>query len=59
MQNLTDEEYEFDLIEDIEGHNSKTLVINPEKGGNPWYCKWPLVIVCDFLLMGWLPRFLL
>jgi hypothetical protein len=35
------------------------LVINPELKGNPWYSKWGWVTAFDFVLMGWIPRFLL
>ena len=58
-ENWRDDEYDYDFTEVIEGHAAHALIINPERGGNPWYTKWFFMITLDLILAGWLPRLLL
>lgn len=58
-ENWKDDLYDFNLVESVEGHNHYNLIVNPERGGHPWYIKKGWMILFDILLAGWLPRFLL
>jgi hypothetical protein len=47
------------FTEVIEGHDTHSLVVKPERGGHPWYSKWQPTVFLDFFMMGWIPRLLL
>ena len=55
----SDEQYEYNFTEEIEGHDSHSLIVNPERGGWPWFTNTPLMIFLDLILFGWLPRLML
>ena len=58
-ENWKDTHYDYNFTEEIEGHSSWSLIINPARGGHPWYSIWAWMLIFDVILMGWLPRFLL
>ena len=53
-----DEEYDYKLVETIEGHEAHTLIVNPERGGWPWYTNTFLLILLDLIAFGYPLRFL-
>lgn len=58
-ENWRDDHYDYNFSEEIEGHNAHSLVVNPERGGYPWYTSTPSLVFCDLFLFGYIPRYLL
>ena len=58
-ENWKDENFYYDLVNGFEGHSAQTLIVNPAKGGFPWYTNRNFLYLFDLILMGWLPRLLL
>lgn len=57
--NDKDKHYDFRLFEDIQHHQEYNLVHNPARGGRPWYSIPCLVTFMDFLVLGWIAKYLL
>ena len=55
-ENWRDVEYEYHFQQTIEGHEAHTLIINPERGGYPWYTSKSFMVLFDLFAFGWLPR---
>ena len=40
----------------IENHYAYTTIVNPERGGYPWYTDKEKLRVLDLFLLGWIQR---
>ena len=52
-----DKHYDFSIVKDIPFHNSHVLAYNDTKGTRPWFTKMWLLVLMDFVFMGWLQRY--
>ena len=51
-----DLEYEYMFHQRIENHAVHTTIVNPERGGYPWYTNKGTLCFLDAILLGWIQR---